>query len=98
MVGTFMGGFIWGGNIGWIGLSDITLGKFVSVDAATEPVDCDLNHDGAVNGLDIRFFVDVVPLSATPDWRDVCSGDVEPPVNQMIDLDHVSNFVDCMPG
>ncbi len=89
-------GYVWGENVGWINLDDLTPGKFVSVDAATVPVGCDLNHDGTSNGLDIRLFVEFVLMMSSPDWRDVCSGDVEPVPDMMIDPDDLAAFVSCL--
>ncbi|MFQ5424056.1 MAG: hypothetical protein ACE5F9_08750 [Phycisphaerae bacterium] len=91
---TFMSGFIWGENVGWINLDDAT--RFVSVDAATTPTVCDMNHDGLVDGLDIQLFTDFLLLSSPPDWRDVCSGDVETTPDGTIDLADVANFVACL--
>ncbi len=89
-------GYVWGENVGWINLSDLTPGKFVSVDAATVPLDCDMNHDGLSNGLDIQLFVEFVLSANTPDWRDVCSGDLEGIPDQTIDFDDVADFVGCL--
>ncbi len=87
-------GYVWGENVGWINLDDTT--HYVSVDAATTPLDCDMNHDDAVNGLDIQFFVDFLLLNSMPDWQDVCSGDVEAVADQAIDMDDVDDFVACL--
>lgn len=89
-------GFVWGENVGWINLSSLTVGKFVSVDAATTPIDCDMNHDGVANGADTQLFVEFVMMTASPDWRDVCSGDVEATPNNLIDVGDVKQFVACM--
>ena len=89
-------GFVWGENVGWLNLDDLTPGKFVSVDAATVPIDCDMNHDGAANGLDIQLFTDFLLLNSVPDWRDVCSGDLEAVPDQVINLDDVADFVACL--
>ena len=89
-------GKAWGENVGWINLDDLTPGKFVSVDPTTVPIDCDMNHNGAVNGLDIQLFTDFLLQSSVPDWRDVCSGDVEAAPDQVINLDDVTNFVACL--
>ena len=89
-------GFVWGENVGWINLSEVMPGKFVSVDAATVPVDCDMNHNGIADGDDIQLFIDFLTMMATPDWRDVCSGDVEPIPDQVIDMDDVAEFVACL--
>lgn len=87
-------GYAWGENVGWINLDDTT--HFVSVDSATTPLDCDMNHDGAQNGLDIQLFVDFVLMVNSPGWRDVCSGDLEAVPDQTIDFDDVAGFVDCL--
>ncbi len=87
-------GFVWGENVGWINLDDTT--HFVSVDAASSPIACDTNHDGLVNGGDVQSFIDFVLLNSSPDWRDVCSGDVEAAPDKVIELDDVANFVDCL--
>ncbi len=87
-------GFVWGENVGWINLDDTT--HFVSVDAATTPIPCDTNHDGLVNGGDVQSFIDFLLLNNSPDWRDVCSGDVEAVPDKVIELDDVANFVDCL--
>ncbi len=84
----------WGENVGWINLDDTT--HFVSVDAASSPIACDTNHDGLVNGGDVQSFIDFVLLNSSPDWRDVCSGDVEAVPDKVIELDDVANFVDCL--
>ncbi len=91
-----LNGYVWGENVGWINLSSVDPGKFVSVDAETVPVGCDLNHDGTANALDVSRFVGFVLQQMTPDWRDVCSGDVEPTPDRMIDIDDVAAFVDCL--
>ncbi len=49
-----------------------------------------------VDGLDIRLFTDFLLAIRQPDWRDVCSGDVEAAPDRMIDLDDVVDFVDCL--
>ena len=77
-------------------LSDLAPGKFVSVDAVTVPLDCDMNHDGLPNGLDIQLFVEFVLSANTPDWLDVCSGDLEAGPDQVIDFDDVADFVACL--
>ncbi len=68
----------------------------VSVEAAFVPIDCDMNHDGVPNGLDIQLFTDFLLMNSVPDWRDVCSGDVEAVPHQMIDLGDVAEFVACL--
>ena len=90
-------GFVWGENVGWINLDDLTPGKFVSVDAATAPIDCDMDHDGVPNGNDIALFVEYL-MNSGADWRDVCSGDLETPPDGTIDLDDVTDFVACLVG
>ncbi len=87
-------GYAWGENVGWINLDDTT--HFVSVDAATTPADCDMNHDGAANGLDIQLFVEFVLSANTPDWLDVCSGDLEGTPDAAIDFDDMADFVACL--
>ncbi|MCZ6815907.1 MAG: hypothetical protein O7F76_04310, partial [Planctomycetota bacterium] len=67
-----------------------------SVDAATVPLDCDMNHDGTSNGLDIQLFVESVLSANTPNWLDVCSGDLEGIPDQTIDPDDVADFVACL--
>lgn len=89
-------GYVWGENIAWINLDDLTPGKFVSVDAAFVPIDCDMNHDAVVNGLDIQLFTDFLLMNSVPDWRDVCSGDVEAVPDQVINLGDVADFVACL--
>ena len=89
-------GYVWGENIGWINLDDMTPGKFVSVEAAFVPIDCDMNHDGVPNGLDIQLFTDFLLMNSVPDWRDVCSGDVELVPDQVINPDDVAEFVACL--
>ena len=86
--------YVWGENVGWLNLDDTA--HHVSVDADTTPIDCDMNHDGLVNGLDVQLFVDFLLLTSTPDWRDVCSGDVEATPDWTIDLDDVASFVACL--
>ncbi len=86
-------GYAWGENVGWINLDDTT--HFVSVDAATTPVDCDLNHNGVPDGDDIALFVEYL-LYGEADWRDSCSGDVEASPDGTIDLDDLVVFVDCL--
>lgn len=88
-------GYVWGENVGWISLDDTT--HYVSVDAATTPVDCDMNHDGLPDGDDIALFVEYL-LNSGADWRDVCSGDVEAVPDQVINLDDVADFVACLLG
>ncbi len=87
-------GYVWGENVGWINLDDTT--HYVAVDADTTPIDCDMNHDGLPDGLDVQLFVDFVLASAEPDWMDVCSGDLESPPDAIIDLDDLADFVDCL--
>lgn len=87
-------GLVWGENVGWINLDDAT--HYVSVDAATTPIDCDMNHDGVANGMDIQVLIDFLVMTTTPDWRDVCSGDLETPPDGTIDLDDVAVFVNCL--
>ncbi len=89
-------GFVWCEHLGWMNLSDMPPGKFVSVDVATVPLDCDMNHDGLSNGLDIQLFVEFVLSANTPNWRDVCSGDLEGTPDGMIDFDDVADFVACL--
>ncbi len=89
-------GLVWCEHLGWMNLSDLTPGKFVSVDAATVPLDCDMNHDGTSNGLDIQLFVEFVLSANTPNWLDVCSGDLEGIPDQTIDPDDVADFVACL--
>jgi len=91
-----LNGYVWGENIGWINLSVLEAGKHVAVDAATTPIDCDMNHDGAVNGADVQRFVDFVRMTADPGWRDLCSGDIELFPDGTIDLDDLVVFVDCL--
>ncbi len=55
-----------------------------------------MNHDGLPNGLDIQLFVEFVLMTNTPDWLDVCSGDLEGIPDQTIDLDDVADFVACL--
>ena len=55
-----------------------------------------MNHDGVPNGLDIQLFTDFLLLNSVPDWRDVCSGDVEAVPDQMINLGDVADFVACL--
>src|SRR5207247_429213 len=86
-------GFVWSENTGWINLSVLTAGQFVAVDAATTPIACDLNHDGVDNGRDIQLFVNFLLGSAAPNWRDVCSGDVQAVPDRMIDPADVAAFV-----
>jgi hypothetical protein len=88
-------GYAWGENIGWINLDSLDATKFVALDAAGTPLDCDLNHDLAVNGLDIQFFVDLVMFGGAS-WADTCSGDLELIPDAMIDFDDVQPFVDCL--
>jgi hypothetical protein len=87
-------GYVWGENVGWINLDDTA--HYVSVDAATTPIECDLNHDGVLDGLDIGLFVDFLLATGQPDWRDICSGDVEVAPNHVIDVDDVEEFVTCL--
>jgi hypothetical protein len=87
-------GYVWGENIGWINLDDTM--HFVSVDVDTTPIDCDMNHDGLPDGLDVQLFVDFVLANAQPNWMDVCSGDLEMPPDGSIDLDDVADFVACL--
>lgn len=89
-----LSGFVWGENVGWINLDHGI--HFVSVDAATTPIACDMNHDGLVDGLDIQLFSDFLLLASPPDWRDVCSGDVEATPDGTIDPDDVADFVACL--
>lgn len=89
-------GYVWGENVGWINLSTLTASKYVSVDTATTPKRCDMNHDGINNGADIQLFVDYVLGTAAPSWRDVCSGDVESPRDHTLDVDDVAGFVICI--
>lgn len=91
-------GYVWGENVGWINLSELGGGKFVAVDTATTPLTCDMNHDGTDNGRDIQLFVDFLLAAAAPNWRDVCSGDMEPAADRMIDPDDVAGFVACLLG
>jgi len=72
-----LNGYVWGENVGWINLADLTAGKFVALSAASTPLVCDMNHDGLMNGSDIQDFI-VILLTADADWRDTCSGDLEP--------------------
>ncbi len=86
-------GYVWGENVGWINLDDTD--HYVSADAATTPIGCDVNHDLAVNGRDIQLFVDYL-LHGGADWRDACSGDVEDPPDGTIDIDDITLFIDCL--
>jgi hypothetical protein len=87
-------GYVWGENVGWINLDDTT--HYVSVDAATTPLECDLDHNGVVDGLDVGLFVDFLLATSDPDWRDICSGDVEATPDHTIDMDDVEGFVTCL--
>ncbi|MCB9853150.1 MAG: hypothetical protein H6819_08640 [Phycisphaerales bacterium] len=89
-----LSGYAWGENIGWLSLDDAT--HFVSLDAVSSPVLCDMNGDGLDNGDDIQPFIDFVLNAATPNWLEVCSGDVENTPDLMIDIDDLQNFVDCL--
>ncbi len=91
-----LSGYVWGENVGWFNLNDVT--HFVAVDEVTTPLKCDLNHDGSVNGLDVQFFTEFLLLGSEPDWRDVCSGDVEATPDGFIDMDDVESFVTCLLG
>ena len=51
-----------------------------------------------MNGLDVSLFVGFVLQQMMPDWRDVCSGDLEMPLDKMIDIDDVADFVACLLG
>ena len=55
-----------------------------------------MNHDGLSNGQDVQLFVESVLSANIPDWRDVCSGDLEAGPDRVIDFDDVANFVDCL--
>lgn len=87
-------GYVWAENAGWINLDDAV--HFLSLTPSAVPILCDMNHDGLPNGLDIQLFVDFVLSQATPDWRDVCSGDVESVPDMMIDSDDLAGFVSCL--
>lgn len=87
-------GYAWGENIGWINLTSTDPTKYVSLDAASTPISCDMNMDGLLNGRDVQPFVDALLGGAT--WNAVCSGDVEPPPDGMLDLDDVDPFVNCL--
>jgi hypothetical protein len=93
-----LNGYAWGENVGWINLSDLTPGKFVAVETSFAPVTCDMNHDGFADGDDIQVFLDFVLGPFGPDWRDVCSGDVEVTPDGMIGPDDIDAFVDCLLG
>jgi len=43
-----------------------------------------MNHDGLVDG------------AAVPDWRDLCSGDVESNPDAQLDFDDLAAFVECL--
>ena len=49
-------------------------------------------------GLDIHLFVVFVLLMRKPDCRDVCSGDVEPVPDMVIDPNDVAALVSCLPA
>ncbi len=87
-------GYVWGENVGWINLADLNPTKYVAVDSATTPVSCDMNMDGSVNGNDVQPFVNAMLGGAT--WQNVCSGDLEPPPDGMLDMDDVNPFVTCL--
>ncbi|MEK6644894.1 MAG: hypothetical protein AABZ08_13405 [Planctomycetota bacterium] len=87
-------GYVWGENVGWINLADLNPTKYVAVDAATTPVACDMNMDGFVNGNDVQPFVNAMLGGTT--WQSVCSGDLEPPPDGMLDMDDVNPFVTCL--
>ncbi|MCG8409215.1 MAG: hypothetical protein MI923_28770 [Phycisphaerales bacterium] len=87
-------GYAWGENVGWLNLNDMM--HFVSVDAATTPIECDMDHNSVVNGLDIQFFVDFMLMNSAPGWRDVCSGDLEMLPDGTLDVDDVTGFVACL--
>ncbi len=88
-------GFAWGENIGWINLDILDPTKFVTLELAATPFLCDVNQDGVPDGLDVQPFVTVL-LFGGGSWQDVCSGDVELVPDQMIDMDDVDPFVDCL--
>ena len=88
-------GYVWRENFGWKNLSEVTLGKFVSLDLASTPLACDMNGDGDDNGADVQLFVSLM-LYDGASWRDVCSGDVEPLPDGALDFDDVADFVQCL--
>ena len=88
-------GYAWSENIGWINLSSAESGKFVAIDSEQAPYACDMNHDGSSDGRDVSPFVDLL-LHNGGTWTDVCSGDIEPSPDGLINLDDVPAFIDCL--
>lgn len=93
-----MNGYAWGENVGWINLSAMETGKYVSIDALSQPYRCDMNHDGQSNGDDVQVFVGVVLTGAAYDWRDLCSGDIAAPPDGQLDASDLAVFVGCLLG
>lgn len=91
----FFHGFVWGENVGWINLRAGGPPRFMRLTITAVPVLCDLNHDLQVNGLDIQWFVNYL-LFGGAGWNDICSGDLEPGPDGIIDFDDVDPFVTCL--
>ncbi len=87
-------GYVWAENVGWINLGAFDYSVSIAKDMT--PVQCDLNHDLVVDGRDIQLFVEFVLGSSDPEWRDVCSGDVEDSPDGRIGLDDALAFVECV--
>ena len=88
-------GYAWGENVGWINLDEIDPTKFIALDLASTPLNCDVNQDGFRDGLDVQPFVTIL-LMGGGSWQNLCSGDVEAVLDGVIDLDDVTPFVDCL--
>ncbi len=90
-------GHAWSENLGWINLSLVEPGHYVVIEAAFVPITCDVNQDGAINGLDIQAMVDGI-LSDPDSWRRVCSGDLfpSPGGDGSLSIDDILPFVECL--
>lgn len=88
-------GFAWSENVGWINLSLTQTGQFVQVDTQTRPGQCDVDHNGVVDGRDVQAFVNLIVLGGAT-WSDLCAGDLGAPRNGVIDAGDVAAFVACL--
>ena len=63
------------------------------------PVGClkgDMNRDGALNGLDVQVFVDVIQ-NGGDGWQ-TCAGDVHLAYDGAVTIDDIDTFVQCLLG
>lgn len=87
-------GYVWGENVGWFNLDDSI--RYIALEAGAVPVTCDMNHDGAIDGLDIQVFLNLLFAPDGATWLDFCSGDVNG--DAALTADDVADFVACLLG